>query len=233
MNANCQYRHCQLPRWRAGLRAHPMQTPADITAQDWFAGPAPGRTLRCMNQARPPAPVTCPAAVRDEERQGSDAGQDELHPPGDVQHVVGKAQEQHEADGGQRGVVVHQPAWQGQQRWVGVDWFREGSRSHCACCWPKGVEPRRPATHCAPCQASLTPLCAVLDPLRSVLSPPVSAAHRTASHCPAACISGQTFARHSARRAHQASLAVSAWRPPPSTSCQRPARSARTREGVS
>ena len=36
-------------------------------------------------------------------------GQDQLDPPGDVQHVIRKAQEQHEADGGQGRIVVDQP----------------------------------------------------------------------------------------------------------------------------
>eukprot|EP00983_Pelagomonas_calceolata_P053971 1143511-Pelagomonas_calceolata.AAC.2 len=47
--------------------------------------------------------------LRYAERQGRKEGQHQLDPPPDVQHIIRKTQEQHEADGGHGCVVVHQP----------------------------------------------------------------------------------------------------------------------------
>ena len=43
------------------------------------------------------------------QREGRQGGQKQLHPPGDVQHIIRKSQKQHEADGSQRCIVIHQP----------------------------------------------------------------------------------------------------------------------------
>mmetsp|Transcript_836 Transcript_836/g.2305 ORF Transcript_836/g.2305 Transcript_836/m.2305 type:complete len:242 (+) Transcript_836:1652-2377(+) len=50
-----------------------------------------------------------PTAVRRHQWQRREARQQQLDPPWDVQHVVRKAQEKHEADGGQCRIVIHEP----------------------------------------------------------------------------------------------------------------------------
>ena len=77
-------------------------------AEVGVGGPPGERDERCgQHHARA-------ATVRHHQRQGGDSRQHQLDAPGDVEHVVRKAEEEHEGAGGQGGIVVHVPrVWQG------------------------------------------------------------------------------------------------------------------------
>lgn len=109
----CQQGH-SLGVWQ--LQLGTWQAPPCTTPRHTGAAPQPPARQARGRPKRPPerpaAPPTCASRVGDEQRQRGDAGQQQLDAPGDVQHVVGKAQEEHEADGGQCRVVVHEPAGQ-------------------------------------------------------------------------------------------------------------------------
>lgn len=49
----------------------------------------------------------CAAGIGREEGQGCHAGEEKLDPPRNVQHIISKAEKQHEANGGKSCIVIH------------------------------------------------------------------------------------------------------------------------------